>query len=110
MYFSNGRYCVQAELYGEAVNVLLEWQIVSGRNVWRRLEVHILISQMADAVHRPEPRQEQLNIQEDELEAAAWMPLEEFDANTSMRSRPLCSKVLHCVWGGPCQAKIHGKM
>ncbi len=45
-------------------------------------------------MYRPEPGQEQLTIQEDELEAAAWMPLEEFEANSFMRSRPLWSKVL----------------
>lgn len=44
----------------------------------------------------PDPGQLNLIPQEDELEAAKWMPLEEFASNDFMRSRPLLSKIVTC--------------
>eukprot|EP00884_Botryococcus_braunii_P009744 jgi/Botrbrau1/18771/Bobra.0386s0089.2 len=47
---------------------------------------------------RASPGQRDIKIQEDELEAATWMPLQEFADNSFMRSRPLWNRVLSlCV-------------
>lgn len=40
------------------------------------------------------PGQREVTIQEDELEAATWMPLPEFANNSFMRTRPLWNRIL----------------
>ena len=50
------------------------------------------------ALRRPEPGQRELRIQEDELEAACWMPLAEFAANPFTAAHPIFSKVRRS-WG-----------
>lgn len=45
---------------------------------------------------RPEPGQEKLTVQEDELEAAAWMPLEEYSQIPFQRSKTILRQILDC--------------
>lgn len=45
---------------------------------------------------RPEPGQTELVMQEDELEAVAWMPLEEYAAVPFQSSRPILRQILDC--------------
>ena len=43
---------------------------------------------------RPVAGERELRIQEDEIEAACWMPLEEFASNPFTTAHPIFSKVL----------------
>lgn len=45
---------------------------------------------------RPEPGQSALVPQADEIEAAAWMPLEEYAALPFIQGRPLLLRTLEC--------------
>lgn len=47
-------------------------------------------------VCRPEPGQRALVPQADEIEAAAWMPLEEYAALPFIHGRPLLLRTLEC--------------
>ena len=47
----------------------------------------------ACAVARPKPGQDELRIQEDELEAACWMPMKEFASNPGYANRPVWREV-----------------
>jgi len=42
---------------------------------------------------RPKPGQDELRIQEDELEAACWMPIDEFAENPAYADRPVWREV-----------------
>ncbi len=53
---------------------------------------------------RPEPGQTELVMQEDELEAVAWMPLEEYAAVPFQSSRPILRQILDC-----CMAYAKGE-
>ena len=48
------------------------------------------------AARRPEPGQDKLVPQEDELEAATWMPLEEYAAIPFHKERPLLRQIMEC--------------
>ncbi len=48
---------------------------------------------------RPKPGQDELRIQEDELEAACWMPIDEFAENPAYADRPVWREVRR----GSCQ-------
>lgn len=52
-----------------------------------------LTQRPAITLRRPEPGQRELRIQEDELEAACWMPLAEFASNPFTAAHPIFSKV-----------------
>ncbi|BDA41663.1 Nudix hydrolase 2 [Coccomyxa sp. Obi] len=45
---------------------------------------------------RPEPGQTELVMQEDELEAVAWMPLEDYAAVPFQSSKPILRQILDC--------------
>ena len=61
------------------------------------------LSWLCIGVCRPEPGQNQLVPQEDELEAATWMPLEEYSAIPFHRERPLLRQIMEC-----CMAYAEG--
>ena len=45
---------------------------------------------------RAEPGQDKLTLQEDELEAVTWMPLEEYSGLSFHQERPLLRQIAEC--------------
>ena len=45
---------------------------------------------------RAEPGQDKLTLQEDELEAVTWMPLEEYSSLSFHQERPLLRQIAEC--------------